>query len=102
MLSQRHPKVDMDVMSSSRFVVAFNCLTFTFFHFFGESLFAMLADIADASRAVGLEQEIEYLSDRIGILSVSLDILHSLYNRRVTLCSFYSPGNNAQKPCLLN
>ena len=46
---------------------SFDCLTFTFRHFLGESLFAMLSDIADASRAVGLEQESEYLPDEIGI-----------------------------------
>jgi len=46
---------------------SFDCLTFTFSHLLGESLFAMLSDIADASRAVGLEQESEYLPDEIGI-----------------------------------
>ena len=33
----------------------------------------MLADIADASRAVGLEQESEYLPDEIGIY---LTVIH--------------------------
>lgn len=42
-------------------------MTFTLSYLLGESLCAMLADIADASHAVGLEQEGEYLADKIGI-----------------------------------
>ncbi|MDE6347171.1 MAG: hypothetical protein K2L60_00500, partial [Bacteroides sp.] len=40
----------------------FNGLTFSPGHLFSKGLFAMLLDVADAGRAVGLEQEGESLS----------------------------------------
>lgn len=50
-----------------RLLFSFYRLTFTFRHFLGESLFSMFFDIADASRAVGVEQECEYLANEIEI-----------------------------------
>lgn len=45
----------------------FHCLTFTFSHFLGKSLFAMLTDVADTSWTIRSENKGEYLSYEIGI-----------------------------------
>lgn len=61
-----------------RGLFTFNRLTSTPRHLFGEGLFSMLANIADAGRTVGPEQKSEYLSDEIGIYPALSHILGAL------------------------
>lgn len=69
----------------------FDCLTFTFGHFLGEGLLAVLADVADTSRAIGLEQECEYLTDEIGICLALGHVLMTFGTGVVTLTSDARP-----------
>lgn len=60
-------------------------MVFTFSHFFGESLFAMLADVVDASRPVRLEKKGENLSYEIGIYLTLSYILRTFGTRVITI-----------------
>lgn len=74
----------------------FNCLTFTFCHFFGESLFTVLPDVTDASRTVRLEQESEDISDKIVIGRALRHILAALsagiIALQVNTCPDFAPS----------
>lgn len=74
-----------------------HCLTFTPCHFLGESLFAMLADVADASRAVRPENEGKYLSYEIGIYLTLAYILTTFGTRVITITfsarPYLAPGS---------
>ena len=50
-------------------------LTFTLGHLFGEGLFALFLDIADASGTVGIKQECEYFAYPVGKQLAFLDIM---------------------------
>ena len=54
---------------------SFDGLTFTFGHLFGEGLFALFLDIANASGAVRIKQECEYLAYPVGKQLAFLDIM---------------------------
>ena len=52
-------------------------LTFSFGHFFGESLFALFFDIANTSGTVRIKQECEHLAYPIGKQSAFLYVMRA-------------------------
>ena len=54
---------------------SFDGLTFTLGHLFGEGLFALFLDIANASGAVRIKQEREHLAYPVGKQLAFLDIM---------------------------
>ena len=54
---------------------SFDGLTFTFGHLFGEGLFALFFNIANASGAVRIKQECEYFAYPVGKQLAFLDIM---------------------------
>ena len=53
----------------------FHGLTFTFGHLFGEGLFALFLDIANASGTVRIKQKCEYFAYLVGKQLAFLDIM---------------------------
>lgn len=74
---------------------SFHCLTFTFGHLIGESLFAVFTDVADAGRAVGLEEKSEYLSYNIGeclaLVHIPIAFGASVKSPAMGACSYLAP-----------
>ena len=56
-------------------LMPFNGLTFTFGHLFGEGLFALFFDIANASGTVRIKQECEYFAYPVGKQLAFFDIM---------------------------
>ena len=86
---------------------SFDGLTFTFGHLFGEGLFALFFNIANASGAVRIKQECEYFAYPVGKQLAFLDIMGAfstsieLHQLAFSLClhpGHFSAKNLRQAP----
>ena len=67
---------------------SFDGLTFTFGHLFGEGLFALFFNIANASGAVRIKQECEYFAYPVGKQLAFLDIMGAFSTSIELTCLF--------------